>query len=82
MIPAGVQATKRGRFCTRRPTFSGWNPSTSLPGSTRRRTRAVSTAGGSGVWTRIPWISPRALNPCTTAATSSVVALAGSRTVS
>ena len=23
MIPAGVQGTKRGRFCTSRPTFSG-----------------------------------------------------------
>ena len=33
MIPAGVHGTKRGRFCTSRPTLAGWKPSTSLSGS-------------------------------------------------
>ena len=78
MIPAGVQATKRGRFCTRRPTFSGWKPSTSLAGSTRRSTRAASTCGGSGSWTRMPWISaPRVVVLAPRAATSAVVAVGG-----
>ena len=33
MMPAGVQETNPGRPLSRRPTLSGWNPSTSLRGS-------------------------------------------------
>ncbi len=61
MIPAGVHGTKRGRFWTRRPTFSGWNPSTSFSGRTASRTRWASTWRGRGSCTRIPWISTRRL---------------------
>ena len=82
MMPAGVQGTKRARFCTSRPTFSGWNPSTSFAGSTRSRTRVASTCGGSGSCTRMPWMSRLRLYSSTTAATSSVVAVAAIRRVS
>ena len=35
MMPAGVHGTNRGRPWWRSPTFSGWNPSTSLRGCDR-----------------------------------------------
>src|SRR5437773_6112041 len=38
------------------PTFEGWNPSTSLPGSTRSNTRCSSMCWGSGSCTSMPWI--------------------------
>ncbi len=55
MMPAGVQGTNPGKPVNNRPAFSGWNPSTSLRGSTASITRCSLIPSGSGNCTRIPW---------------------------
>ena len=65
MMPAGVQATRPSRFCTRRPTFSAVKPSTSLAGSMVSKTRRAASlpiAAGSGDCTRMPSIASSAFS--------------------
>ena len=69
ITPAGVQGTKRARFCSSRPTFTGWKPSTSFSGRTASSTRCASTCAGSGSCTRMPWISGRRFRLSTAAST-------------
>src|SRR5437773_1110484 len=64
------------------PTFEGWNPSTSLPGSTRSNTRCSSMCWGSGSCTSMPWILGSPLRRSMTASSSASVACLGSRMVS
>ncbi len=82
MMPSGVQATSVGRFWTSRPTFSGWNPSTSLSGSIASKTTCSAVGpspDGSGDCTRIPSQSGLVLRSDTIASTSSSPEVAGSR---
>ena len=79
MIPEGVQGTREGRPWARRPTFSGWKPSTSLRGSMASSTRVASTAAGNGSCTRIPCTAGSRFKPTTASRIAAVVALVGIR---
>jgi hypothetical protein len=71
-MPAGVHgASTSSSPMARRPTFTGWNPSTSLAGSMAWMISSSSIWSGSGSWTRIPWISGSAFSPWTTPSSSS-----------
>src|SRR5579872_133397 len=77
ITPAGVHGTRPGRWVERKPTFMGWNPSTSFPGSTARSTFFESTCGGSGNCTRMPSISSRRLRSSISASNSAVLTDSG-----
>ena len=82
MMPEGVHGASAGRFCTRRPTLAGLNPSTSLPGAMASNTCCSASApmpSGSGDWTRMPSWAGLALNSATMASASSRAALSGRR---
>ncbi len=53
--PCGVQGRKYGSPISIRPTFTGWNPSTSFSGSMAFSTLSSSMCLGSGSCTRMPW---------------------------
>ena len=52
--PAGVHGTRYGRPDARRPTLTGWKPSTSLRGSMRSRNSSAARWPGSGSCSRMP----------------------------
>ena len=82
MMPEGVPGTRAGRFCTSRPTLTGWKPSTSLAGSMASKTCCSASApipSGSGDCTRTASTASAALNRATIAMTSSRLASAGRR---
>ena len=82
MTPDGVQGARPGVCCTSRPTFSGWNPSTSFAGSIAskmRRSASSPIPAGSGDCTRMPSTSGSALKASTTRSASSNAADAGRR---
>ena len=50
ITPSGVHGTIPPVPVDRRPTLTGWNPSTSLSGAIARSTVPVSMCAGSGTW--------------------------------
>ena len=82
ITPHGVHGASAGRFCDRRPTLTGLNPSTSLVGAMASKTRCSASSpipAGSGDCTRIPSCAALSLNSDTTASASASDAAAGSR---
>jgi hypothetical protein len=61
------------------PALIGWNPSTSLTGSSASTTRVMSICRGAGCWTRIPLMLSSAFKRSTRVRSSSVVVPAGRR---
>ena len=56
-LPAGVQGRKPESSPSRSfPTLTGWKPSTSFCGETAANIVCSRICGGSGAWTKIPWI--------------------------
>ena len=80
-IPAGVAGTGPGSSSHRRPTLTGWKPSTSLAGSTSSSRRRSGRPAGSGSCTRMPSTAGSAFRARRAAATSSAATEAGSSTV-
>ncbi len=74
---ASPDGRRSGRRVTSLPTFTGWKPSTSLPGSIRRSTWSVSMCLGSGSWTSIPWMVGSAFSRSTVASSSGLGGLGG-----
>ena len=74
ITPDGVHGASSARPCTRRPTFTGLKPSTSLAGSIASNTCCAAPfpiAAGSGDWTRMPSCRSLALSRRTSASSSS-----------
>ena len=77
-MPAGVHGFGPSSPATNRPTFTGWNPSTSLSGSMASMTARSIRGSGSGNCTRIPSTAASPFSDATAASTSSSPAFPGS----
>src|SRR5690606_34754104 len=77
VIPRGVQGRRPNWRSARWPTFSGWNPSTSLRGSMRWIRRLASGMPGNGSCTRMPWTDGSALSRSMSASSSDSLVPAG-----
>ena len=79
ITPAGVHGRYRACPCTRRPTFSGWNASTSFSGAMASSTRRSRIPSGSGSCTRMPSTSARPFSSAISVSSSLSVVCAGRR---
>ena len=81
MIPAGVHGRNVSSPITILPTFTGWNPSTSLLLSIASKTLLSSMCFGSGNCTKIPFTALSSFKSLTTFKSSSSVVSSGSANV-